>query len=125
MVVFIVWHKHYDGNKVLTNIIHPTTNLKATKTLTLDRGDGVYVYDNRGKQYLEGMSGLWCTASGYNNTELIEAVSEKMSKLSYTHLFDSKTHSIAIELADKISKMVPDNAKVFFGNSGSDRMIRI
>ena len=105
----------------MSAIIYPTTNLTQTETLTIERGNGAYVYDNKGNQYLEGLAGLWCTSLGYNNLELIEATKEQMSQLSYSHLFGGKTHQVGIDLAEKISAIVPvDNAKVFFGNSGSD-----
>ena len=105
----------------MTSMIYPTTNFTAIEQLTIARGEGVYVYDNQGKQYLEGLAGLWCTALGYGNKELIEAATEQMSTLAYSHLFGGKTHQVGIELADKLSAMLPmDNGKVFFGNSGSD-----
>ncbi|MEJ2044905.1 MAG: aminotransferase [Reinekea sp.] len=105
----------------MSTIIYPATNLKNTETLTLERGDGVYVYDTDGKQYLEGMAGLWCTSLGYNNQELIEATRQQMEQLSYSHMFGGKTHQVGIDLADKLASMVPvDNARIFFGNSGSD-----
>ena len=102
-------------------MIYPTTNLTAIEQLTIARGEGVYVYDNHGKQYLEGLAGLWCTALGYGNKELIATATEQMSTLAYSHLFGGKTHQVGIDLADKLAAMVPvENAKVFFGNSGSD-----
>ncbi len=105
----------------MSHIIYPTTNLQVTETLTVERGEGVYVYDNQGKQYIEGMAGLWCTSLGYNNKELIEAASEQMSKLSFSHMFGGKTHQVGMDLSDKLSAMVPvENAQIFFGNSGSD-----
>ncbi len=105
----------------MSTIIYPTTNLKAIETLTIERGDGAYVYDSNGKQYLEALAGLWCTSLGYNNRELIDTVSAQMGKLSYSHMFGGKTHQVGMDLADKLSAMVPvENAKVFFGNSGSD-----
>ncbi|WP_271273629.1 aminotransferase [Aliamphritea hakodatensis] len=105
----------------MSNIIYPTTNLTNTETLTIERGDGVYVYDNQGNRYLEGLAGLWCTSLGYNNRELIDAASEQMGQLSYSHMFGGKTHQVGIDLAAKVAEMVPvENAKVFFGNSGSD-----
>ena len=57
----------------MTHMIYPTTNLKATEQLIIARAQGIYVYDNLGRQYLEGMSGLWCTALGYGNEEVVEA----------------------------------------------------
>ena len=56
----------------MSQIIYPTTNFKATRTLTIERGEGAYVYDNNGKQYLEALAGLWCTSLGYNNRELVD-----------------------------------------------------
>ena len=91
----------------MSSVIYPTTNLKAVEQLVVDRGEGVYVYDNQGKQYLEGMAGLWCTSLGYGNTELINTAKEQMEKLSFTHMFGGKTHQPGIDLADKLSSMVP------------------
>lgn len=103
------------------NVIYPTTNFTSVEQITIERGEGVYVYDSQGKRYLEGLAGLWCTALGYGNKELIEAASEQMGKLAYYHAFGGKTHPSIMELGDKLSAMVPvHNAKVFFGNSGSD-----
>ncbi|MFT5592393.1 MAG: 4-aminobutyrate--pyruvate transaminase [Oceanicoccus sp.] len=105
----------------MSTIIYPTTNLKHTETLTIERGEGVYIYDNQGNKYIEGLAGLWCTSLGYGNQELIDTAAEQMSKLSYSHMFGGKTHQVGMDLSEKISAMVPvDNAKVFFGNSGSD-----
>nr|WP_320135393.1 aminotransferase [uncultured Amphritea sp.] len=105
----------------MSNMIYPTTNFKATETLTMERGDGAYVYDSEGNQYLEGLAGLWCTSLGYNNRELIDTAAEQMGQLSFSHMFGGKTHQVGMDLADKLTAMLPiENAKVFFGNSGSD-----
>jgi 4-aminobutyrate--pyruvate transaminase len=105
----------------MSAVIYPTTNLMATEQMVIERGEGVYVYDSQGKQYLEGMAGLWCTGLGYGNRELIDCISEQLGKLSFTHMFSGKTHQPGIDLADKLAAMVPvKDAKVFFGNSGSD-----
>ncbi len=105
----------------MTSVIYPTTNFKQIEQLKVDRGDGVYIYDSEGNQYLEGLAGLWCTSLGYGNQELIDTAADAMSRLSYTHMFGGKTHQPGIDLADKLAEMVPtENAKVFFGNSGSD-----
>ena len=105
----------------MSAVIYPTTNLKVTEQMIIERGEGVYVYDNQGKQYLEGMAGLWCTGLGYANQELIDTIGEQLSKLSFSHMFNGKSHQPGMDLADKLSEMVPvTDAKVFFGNSGSD-----
>jgi adenosylmethionine-8-amino-7-oxononanoate aminotransferase len=105
----------------MSHVIYPTTNLKAIEQMVIERGEGVYVYDNHGNQYLEGMAGLWCTALGYGNEEVVETAAKQMRTLAYSHMFGGKTHPAAMELADKLAAMVPvPNAQVFFGNSGSD-----
>jgi 4-aminobutyrate--pyruvate transaminase len=105
-------------------LIHPYTNLHAIRStgpLVLERGKGIWVYDTEGKAYIEGMAGLWCTALGYGNEELVETAREQMLKMPFTHLFGGKSHDPAIELAEKLKEMAPmEVSKVFFGCSGSD-----
>ncbi len=105
-------------------LIHPYTQLasfRETGPLILERGEGVYVYDTEGKPYIEGMAGLWCTALGYSNAELIEAAVEQMRKLPFTHLFSGRSHDPAIELAEKLKEIAPvPMSKVFFTASGSE-----
>ena len=105
-------------------LVHPYTNLASFRDsgpLIIERGQGVYVYDTDGKPYIEGMAGLWCTALGYGNEELIEAATMQMRKLSFAHLFTGKSHDPAIELAEKLKEIAPvPISKVFFCNSGSE-----
>ena len=105
-------------------LLHPTTNLNSHRSngpLILEKGEGIYVVDSTGKRYIEGLAGLWCTALGYGNQELVEAAREQMSKLSFTHLFGGRSHEPAIELAEKIKALAPcPTSKVFFTSSGSE-----
>ena len=105
----------------MTSMIYPTTNPAMSETMVVARAEGPYIYDKQGKRYLEGMAGLWCTALGYGNEEIIEAAERQMRELSFSHMFGGKTHPSAIELADKLAAMVPmQDGRVFLGNSGSD-----
>ncbi|MEM8496832.1 MAG: aminotransferase [Pseudomonadota bacterium] len=105
----------------MNTILYPTTNLQATEQLIVDRADGVYIYDDQGNRYLEGLAGLWCTALGYGNQEVITAATEQMQQLSFGHMFGGKSHDPGRRLAATLAEMVPvTNAKVFYGNSGSD-----
>jgi 4-aminobutyrate---pyruvate transaminase len=105
-------------------LVHPYINLASFREsgpLIIERGQGVYVYDTDGKPYIEGMAGLWCTALGYGNEELVEAAAAQMRKLSFAHLFTGKSHDPAIELAEKLKEIAPvPISKVFFCNSGSE-----
>ena len=105
----------------MTHLIYPTTNFKAIEQVTVERGEGCYVWDNQGNKYLEGLAGLWCTALGYGNQEVIATATEQMNKLTFSHMFGGKTHQVAIDLADKLADMIPmKDAVISFGNSGSD-----
>src|SRR4051794_19221837 len=110
--------------RAVETLVHPYTNqatFRDTGPLVLERGKGVYVYDTEGKPYLEGMAGLWCTALGYDNEELVEAAVTQMRKLPFAHLFTAKSHDPAIELAEKLKEIAPvPISKVFFCNSGSE-----
>jgi 4-aminobutyrate---pyruvate transaminase len=108
----------------IETLIHPYTNLatlRQTGPLIIERGEGVFVYDTEGKAYIEGMAGLWCTALGYGNEELVEAAAAQMRKLSFAHLFTAKSHDPAIELAERLKEIAPvPTSKVFFCSSGSE-----
>jgi 4-aminobutyrate--pyruvate transaminase len=108
----------------LEHLFHPTTNLKLHKQVgpvVHERAKGVYLWDGKGNQYLEGMAGLWCTALGYGEEELIRVAEEQLRKLCYSQLFAGKTNEPSVLLAEKLKSMVPMAAdKVFFGLSGSD-----
>ncbi len=108
----------------IETLLHPNTNLAAHRSagpLILDRAEGVHVWDQSGKRYIEGLAGLWCTGLGYGNKELIEAAREQMERLSFTHLFGGRSHEPAIALAEKLKELVPaPTSKVFFTSSGSE-----
>ena len=92
----------------LETLVHPYTNLatvRETGPLIIERGQGVFVYDTEGKAYIEGMAGLWCTALGYGNEELVEAAATQMRKLPFSHLFGAKSHDPAIELAERVKEI--------------------
>jgi 4-aminobutyrate--pyruvate transaminase len=108
----------------IETLIHPYTNLATLRDvgpLVIERGKGVWIYDSDGKGYIDAMAGLWCTALGYGNEELVEAASAQMRKLSFGHLFAFKSHDPAIELAEKLKEIAPiPVSKVFFCASGSE-----
>lgn len=106
------------------SILHPYTNLvkhRETGPVIFERGKGVFVYDDHGKDYIEGMSGLWCTALGWGDAALADVAAEQMKKLAYGHLFAGRSHEPAIALAEKLKEVSPfHTGKVFFANSGSE-----
>ncbi|MEP3304442.1 MAG: aminotransferase class III-fold pyridoxal phosphate-dependent enzyme, partial [Roseibium sp.] len=55
--------------------------------LVIEKGDGIFVEDNNGKRYIEGMAGLWSVAVGFGEKRLVEAAARQMEKLPYYHTF--------------------------------------
>ncbi|MBT4118548.1 MAG: aspartate aminotransferase family protein [Rhodospirillaceae bacterium] len=108
----------------IASLLHPYTNLKTHQEdgpFVVTRGDGIYVYDDDGKPYIEAMAGLWCTALGFGNERLVETAASAMRDLPFYHGFNGKSHPAAIELAEKLLQISPvPMSKVFFANSGSE-----
>ena len=104
--------------------LHPATNLRTLQKegpLVITRGEGVYVYDDEGRRYLEGMSGLWCASLGFSERRLAEAAYRQMCELPFYHSFAGKVPAISTELAERLIGMAPAGmGKVLFANSGSE-----
>ena len=84
------------------------------------RGSGPYVYDNRGKRYLDGLSGLFVNQLGHGRREVAEAGARQAGELAYFPLW-SYAHPRAIELAQRLADLAPGSLnRVFFTTSGSE-----
>lgn len=112
------------GARDVRAVLHPYTNLRAFETtgpLVIARGKGVRVFDDAGRDYIEGMAGLWCCALGFSEARLADAAARQMRELPFYHLFGGKSHPPAIELAERLLAMAPAPfARAFFANSGSE-----
>ena len=117
------------ASRDIAYLIHPYTNLQRHESegpVIITEGAGIHVRDDAGNEYIEGLAGLWCTSLGYGNERLIEAASAAMRKLSYSHIFNHKSHEPGIDLAERLLAMAPRSAtgaplsKVLFANSGSE-----
>jgi 4-aminobutyrate--pyruvate transaminase len=105
-------------------VLHPYTNGLANEadgSLIMTGGDGIHVTDEDGRQYMEGMAGLWCVSLGFGQERLAQAAADQIKKLSFYHGFNQKGHDTQIELAERLLAMAPvPMSKVFFANSGSE-----
>ncbi|CAH2604739.1 Putrescine--pyruvate aminotransferase [Rhodovastum atsumiense] len=104
--------------------LHPYTDLVAHQQIgpvVITRGEGVRVWDDAGKSYIEAMAGLWCASLGFSNQRLVEAAVAQMRRLPFYHSFSAKSHEPLIELAEMLLARAPvPMSKVFFANSGSE-----
>jgi adenosylmethionine-8-amino-7-oxononanoate aminotransferase len=84
------------------------------------RGEGAYVFDSRGKRYLDGLSGLFLNQLGHGRRDLAEAGARQAAKLAYFPLW-TYAHPMAIDLAEKLASLAPgDINRVFFTTGGSE-----
>src|SRR5919201_4306826 len=84
------------------------------------RGEGPYVWDEKGNRYLDGLSALFCVNAGHGRTELGDAAARQVPELDFYTLW-SYAQTGAIELASRIASLAPgDLNRVFFTNSGSE-----
>ena len=88
----------------------------------MTRGEGIYVYDEEGRGYIESISGLWCAALGFNADERIaRAAYEQMKQLGFYDTFRHKGNLKSIDLAEKLIEIAPvPMSKVLFQCSGSE-----
>ncbi|SCA58243.1 Adenosylmethionine-8-amino-7-oxononanoate aminotransferase [Candidatus Terasakiella magnetica] len=110
--------------KDTTYHLHPYTNLKAHEEqgpLVITRGEGVRVFGEDGKEYIEGLSGLWCASLGFNEPRLVKAAQKQMETLPFYHSFTGKVPDVTAELAEKLVDVTPDGLdRALFCNSGSE-----
>ena len=103
---------------------HPATNARRHESvgpMMIERGEGIYVFDDQGKQYIEGLAGLWSVAVGFGEPRLVKAAAEQMGKLPFYLSFSHKSHPSATKLADRLVAMAPAGmAKAHFTSSGSE-----
>ncbi|GAA3745944.1 hypothetical protein HDA32_000353 [Spinactinospora alkalitolerans] len=86
----------------------------------ITRGEGAYVYDSKGRRYLDGLAGLFVSQVGHGRTEIADAIAEQARELAYFPIW-TYAHPKAIELADRIAGLAPgDLNRVFFTTSGSE-----
>lgn len=89
----------------------------ARYNIVLDHGDGPYVYDTKGKKYIDFLAGIAVNVVGHNYKPLVEAVSKQAGKM--IHCSNLYYTEVQVEAAEKLKKLSGMD-KVFFGNSGAE-----
>lgn len=112
------------GQSDVRHHLHPYTQLRELEQdgpLVIVRGEGVQVFDEHGKAYIEGMAGLWCAGLGFSEKRLADAAYRQMTTLPYYHSFSGKVPGPVTALVEAMIKWAPvPMARVLFANSGSE-----
>lgn len=81
----------------------------------------MYVRDENGNRLLDGLAGLWSVSLGYNQERIVQAATNQMRKLPYSHSFWNHGHDVGYQLADELSTFIPFPVeKIAFTGGGSD-----
>lgn len=104
--------------------LHSQTNPEAHEArgpIIVASGKGARVTDIDGKEYIDGMAGLWCASLGFANERLAAAASRQYATLGYYHTFFHRTVDGAATLAEKLVEMTGmEGGKAYFATSGSE-----
>ncbi len=108
----------------MTNFWHPFADMAAVASggaLTIVRGEGAHVWDDRDRRYLDATGALWYCNVGWGRREIVEAVAAQMAMLPAYSTFGDITNRPVEALADHVAQHAPmQDAKVFFTSGGSD-----
>jgi beta-alanine--pyruvate transaminase len=86
----------------------------------LAKSAGMYYWDDKGRQILDGAAGLWCVNAGHGRPRIVQAIQAQAAEMDFAPPFQM-AHPKAFELADRVAKIAPAGMnKVFFTNSGSE-----
>ncbi len=102
-------------------IWHPYTTQVQTPSppIPIIRGEGVYLIDEQGNHYLDAISSWWVNIHGHAHPHIAEKVSEQLKTLEHC-IFAGFTHPPAIELAERLLKIIPSNQqKIFYSDNGA------
>ena len=104
-----------------SSFLHPFTPPRKDEFLTIAAGKDAVVWDDAGKEYIDGMASLWYVNVGHGRAEIAEAIATQAKQLAAYHAFDPFTNEPAEAAAAKIAELSPyKGARVFFGTSGSE-----
>jgi len=86
----------------------------------LTQADGMYFRDDKGREILDGIAGLWCVNAGHNRQKIVQAIQDQAAELDFAPPFQMG-HPKAFELAERLAQITPQGLnRIFFTNSGSE-----
>ncbi len=103
--------------------LHPWTHFESFAregALVIDRGEGCYLWDTEGRQYLDAVGGLWCTNIGLGRREMAQAIAAQVERLAFANTFVDVTNDPAARLSARLAELAPGNLnRVHFTTGGS------
>ena len=108
--------------KTRSYVWHPNTQMSEwSKFPKIIRGEGMWLIDEDGNRFLDGVASMWCNVWGHSKKELINAIIKQTKKLQHSSSFNFTNEPVEI-LAKKLVKLSPNMTNVFFSDNGSTAM---
>ena len=108
--------------KTRSYVWHPNTQMSEwSKFPKIIRGEGMWLIDEDGNRFLDGVASMWCNVWGHSKRELISAIIKQTKKLQHSSSFNFTNEPVEI-LAEKLVKLSPNMTNVFFSDNGSTAM---
>jgi adenosylmethionine-8-amino-7-oxononanoate aminotransferase len=101
----------------IRHILHPWQHLSlehCAEPLIIERAEGAYVFDSRGRRYLDAVGGLWCNAVGFGRGDMATAIHEQIKRLSFANSFVDMGNPRAAELAERLCEHAPQASTASF-----------
>jgi adenosylmethionine-8-amino-7-oxononanoate aminotransferase len=106
-----------DKKYQIHSLHHP---IEAQDALIFASGKGIRITDTEGREYIDGLSGLWNVNIGHGRAEMAEAAAEQMKTLAYFSGYAGSATIPSIELAERLIELAPAMAAVFFTSGGAE-----
>ena len=103
------------------HIWHPYTRLSTVdeNVPMIVRGEGIHLYDESGRKYVDAISSWWCCALGHGHPDIVAAIQRQAGELQHS-ILGNLSHPRAAELADKLARLMPSpDRHVLFASDGS------
>ena len=101
---------------------HPFTQMKEWMEeipVIVERGEGSYLIDTEGNQYIDGVASMWTNIHGHNRKEINDAITAQLNKIAHSTLL-GYANVPAIQLAKKLVEITPDGLnRVFYSDDGA------
>jgi len=99
---------------------HPYTQHKTAQPhIAIAKGEGALLWDENGKEYIDAIASWWVNPYGHSNKFIADAIYKQLTTLEHV-LFGGFTHEPAVQVAEKLIPMLPDNQKkLFYSDNGS------
>jgi putrescine aminotransferase len=106
-----------------SHALHPWTNFgpfEREGSLIISRGEGCYLWDEAGRQYLDAVGGMWCTNVGLGRKDMAKAIADQVERLAFSNSFVDVTNEPTARLSAKLAELAPgDLNRVHLTTGGS------